>query len=354
MQVADQLKAKGIPPHMMPGNVGENKKVHWPFMFNVEFDLGADPVFSAASRQQKFFQVTQEAGFLLCGISRAHNVTGSGGNLAPLGIEIRDRQSARQLNNAPIPIQTIGKHSRYLPIHEPFWIPPNAYVDITLSYLGDTATDVNSTGGENSRVSLTFWGYRMRDPRTGLGGTNVSKAAALAGFEHLGSLRPANIGSQGSVLWPYVFTFGLQPFQIPEAVPGQSLDTYFTVSQEAAFLCTHMMFTAFNVTGVPKTYTAFDWSFLDNPAFSSPGLYVTLQDPQSGRFFNMQPTPTSFIGNGDYPTALQSPLLLLPNSNMIARFLNQHATNTYAPYLSLFGYRIRLDDMDQITSLTTG
>lgn len=353
--IAEQLKQKGIPAHMMPGNVGENSKVHWPFMFNIEFDLGVDPIFSAGSRQQKFFQVTQEAGFLLCGISRAHNLPGTGGEQAPLGIDIRDRQSSRQLNNNPIPIQVFGRHSNYLPVHEPFWIPPNAYVDITLSYLGDVATDVNDTGGVSSKVTLTFWGYRMRNPQIGIGGTNVDKATALKGYDHLGALRPANVGSQGSVLWPYVFTFGQQPNQIPTLAPGQSADTFFTVSQEAAFLCTHMIATNYVRGGAsPYTYLQKDWFKYPLTGGNSPDLNFTLQDPQSGRFYNVQPTPIDFLGCGDFPSVLQSPLLLLPNSNMIARLINNHTTDTYCPYISLFGYRLRLDDMDRITSLTTG
>lgn len=358
MSVLSDLQSK-IPKHMMPGNVGQNSQVVWPFHFVVEFDLGANPIFSAATRLQKFFQVTQDAGFLLCGISRSSSGFDAGSELAFLGMDLRDRQSSRQFNSTPIPIQAIGRSSKYTRFFDPQWINPGAYVDVTLTSLVNTATLANtSSGGINSKITLTFYGYRMRNPQ-GINqlGTTVSEGT-IKGFDHLGSLRPPNVGNQQAVMWPYFFTTTIQTpgaDQIPVIVPGQGLDTSFSVSQEAAFIATHWILTNYLRTGAgPYQYTALDPIAQSNMSGQSPGLLYTLQDPQAGRVFNFNPTPVDFIGQGDFPTELQSPQLLLPNSVFVSRFQNNHPTNVYVPFITFFGYRVRLEDMDSIQSLTTG
>lgn len=355
MTVRDELLSK-IPRHMMPGNVGDTNKVIWPFHFTVEFDFGANPVWSSATRATKFFQVTQDAGFLLCGVARTSSSFDAGSELAPLGLDIRDRQSARQFNNSPIPIQMIGRSSKYTQFHEPLWINPSAFVDVTLSSLLNTATIANTSA--SAKITLTFFGYRMRSGGKTEMGTTVGKGQTIKGFDHLGALRPPNVGAQGSVMWPYFFTAGLptaSPDPIAVVNPGQGLDVSFTVSQEAAFIVTSWMQTTYLRTGAaPYAYTALDPDAQANVAGQAPGLSYTLQDPQSGRVYNFNPTPINFLGTGDNPTVLASPQLLLPNSVFIARYQNNHPSRVYVPFITFFGYRIRLEDMDSIQSLTTG
>lgn len=356
MSVESQLRSK-IPAHMFPGNVGNQNKVIWPFHFTVEFDFGANAVWSSATRLTKFFQVTQDAGFLLTGIARSHDGFNAGNELAPLGIDIRDRQSARQFNNAPIPLQAIGRHSKYTRIHEPLWINPAAFVDVTITSLLNTPTAASVA--PSGKMWLTFFGYRMRNPQGTAGAGVMAKGqGGVAGFDHLGALRPPNIGKEGSIMWPYFFACGL-PTATPDPIavvnPGQGVDASFTVSQEAAFIATHWQKVVYLRTGAgPYTYTALDPTAQANEAGNAPGLFYTLQDPQSGRVYNFNPTAMDFLGDGDFPTELASPQLLLPNSVFIARYQNQHPTNVYVPTIIFFGYRIRLEDMDQIQSLTTG
>ena len=258
MSVESNLR-KMIPAHLFPGNVGNQNKVIWPFHFTVEFDFGANPVWSAATRLSKFFQVTQDAGFLLTGVSRNNDNFNSGGELAPLGLDIRDRQSSRQFNNSPIPIQSIGRASKYTRIHEPLWINPAAFVDVTITSLVNAATAINTSPG--SKLSLTFFGYRMRT-QNGTQGSGMVAKGGVAGFDHLGALRPPNVGNQGSVMWPYFFTAGLptaSPDPIALVLPGSGIDASFTVSQEAAFIVTHWQKTVYLRTGAgPFTYTALD------------------------------------------------------------------------------------------------
>lgn len=356
MNLDDEL-AKKLPAHMMPGNVGLNDKVTWPFNFTVNFDFGANPVWSSSSSKQSFFQVTQDAGFLLCGISRDSSKFDSAGTLAPLGLDIRDRQSARQFNNSPIPLQMIGRSSKYTQFHEPLWINPSAFVDITVSSLLNTQTAVNTS--TESKLSLNFFGYRMRTAKGANAlGTTVGKGQTVQGFDHLGALRPANVGSQGSIMWPYFFTTGL-PTATPDPIailqPGGAVDTSFTVSQEAAFIVTSWIATVYERTGAgPYTYTALDPTAQSAEGGLAQGLSFTMQDPQSGRVYNFNPTPVDFLGQGDFPTVLASPQMLLPNSVFIVRYQNNHPTRVYVPFVTFFGYRVRLEDMQNIQSLTRG
>jgi hypothetical protein len=328
--------------------------VQWPFQFTVDFDMGANPVWSTSINLQKFFQVTQEAGFLLIGVSRNHTTYNSASELAPLALDIRDRQSSRQLNGSPIPLQMLGRSSKYTQFHEPLWINPAAYVDLTITSLAPNTTGVNSSA--ESKFSLTFWGYRMRNPAgVNMMGTSVGKGGAVHGFDHLGALRPANVGTEGTVMWPYFYITTLGPQQYPVVAPGSGLDTYFSVSQEAAFLITHMMSVVYERSGTGPNYM---WTALDpvqqpNGTGYAPGLTYNMTDPQSGRVFNYNPTPMDYVGPGDFPSVLQAPMLMLPNTTMITRFQNQHASRVYCPYVCFFGYRLRLSDMQAIQSLTT-
>lgn len=148
-----------LPAYMVPGNVGDFTEVTWPFWHTVEFDFGTNPVFGPNTRQTKSFQVTQEAGFLVTGISRKTYAYSTASELAPLQIEIRDRQSSRQLNDRPIPLQMIGKKSRQTVLPTAYLLMPNAAVDIIMSswLTADAAASVGS-----GKVEISIHGYRMR------------------------------------------------------------------------------------------------------------------------------------------------------------------------------------------------
>lgn len=150
--------AQVIPPYMMPGNVGGYNKVTWPYWFQVNFDFGANPTWSPSTRQTQSFQVTQEAAFLLMAISRKSYGYSTASELAPLQVEIRDRQSSRQFNDRPIPLQMIGKKSRPSVLPTPLLVMPNAFLDVTAS---SWITGSQATVG-TGKLQLSFFGYRIR------------------------------------------------------------------------------------------------------------------------------------------------------------------------------------------------
>ena len=150
--------AQVIPAYMMPGNVGGYNKVTWPFWSQVNFDFGTNPTYSSSTRQTQSFQVTQEAALLLMSISRKSYGYSTSSELAPLQVEIRDRQSSRQFNDRPIPMQMIGKKSRPTVLPTPLLIMPNAFIDVTVS---SWLTGSQATVG-SGKMQFSFYGYRIR------------------------------------------------------------------------------------------------------------------------------------------------------------------------------------------------
>ena len=164
----EQNLKKFIPPHLMPKNVGNIHKVAWPFWYSVEFNLNDDATFNAsddltsALRLTSSFQVSQEAGFLITGISRHADDYSGGGDLGPLQIEIRDRQSSRFFNNRPIPIQNIGIEGYETEFPTPFLVMPNAFIDVELSTFLESGVTQNVAGDPTGLHQFTFHGFRLR------------------------------------------------------------------------------------------------------------------------------------------------------------------------------------------------
>ena len=162
MDLRGQLK-QILPQYMMPGNVGEINKVTWPFWYTVSFDLGTDPTIGPNTRQTQSFQISQEACFLLMQVTRKPFSYDNAGDLAPLAITIKDRQSSRQFNDLPIPIQNIGKKKNGTILPTPMYFAPNAFVEVELTSW--ITADMASTG--NGKHEFVFFGYRMRAKEAG-------------------------------------------------------------------------------------------------------------------------------------------------------------------------------------------
>jgi hypothetical protein len=157
MNLRSHLK-QFLPPYMMPGNVGGYTEVTWPFWETVSFNFGTDPSWSSATRQVQSFQVTQEAGWLVTHLARKSYGYNTASELAPLQIEIRDRQSSRQFNDRSIPIQMIGRRSKPTVFPTPLLIMPNAFIDVIMSSWVDGTMPTTGSG----RLDLILFGYRIR------------------------------------------------------------------------------------------------------------------------------------------------------------------------------------------------
>lgn len=149
-----------LPANLVPGNVGEYSSITWPFWYQADFDFGVNPSFTQNTRQVQSFQNTQEAAFLFMSVARSHNGYDNASALAPLQIEMRDRQSSRQFNDRPIPLQMIGRRNHQTVLPTPLLIMPNAFLDVTATSFVPAGNTMASTG--TGKFQLSFFGYRIR------------------------------------------------------------------------------------------------------------------------------------------------------------------------------------------------
>ena len=157
-----------LPNHMMPGNVGGINEVTWPFFFEANVDFGDDPAIADNNFARSFFQVDQEAAFLIMSICRSHSTNAAGQSAtinAPIQIELIDRQSSRRFSNAPIPLQMIGSDSCPSIFPTPMYMMPNAFLDIVASGIPAAANPVEFNG--SGLFQLSFFGYRIRTEDAG-------------------------------------------------------------------------------------------------------------------------------------------------------------------------------------------
>jgi hypothetical protein len=154
-----QQMSDSLPDYMMPGNIGQINQVTWTFYFNLTFDFGANPIWGPGLTQTQSFQVDQEACFLMMGITRSSSAYNTAGELAPLQLEMKDRQSSRVFDNSPIPIQAYGTMSNLTVLPTPFLLMPNAFFDVTLTSM---QTQTQGTISATSQQHFSFFGYRMR------------------------------------------------------------------------------------------------------------------------------------------------------------------------------------------------
>lgn len=148
----------GLPSNMQPSNVGDIDKVTWPFWFSLVFDFGTNPTYGQGTKISQSFQVSNEAAFLLTSIGRKSWDSTNAGDLAPLQIELRDRQSSRLFNDKPIPIQNIGKKFLLSSFSAPMLLAPNAFFEVIMtSWL--TADQACVGQGKHE---IFFYGSRIR------------------------------------------------------------------------------------------------------------------------------------------------------------------------------------------------
>lgn len=150
-----------LPEYMVPGNVGGLTEVCWPFYFQTNIDLGQDPSIVSNNIVRGFFQVDQEAGFIMqsVGVSYGSDAAGlSACPNAPLKVEFIDRQSSRRFNSLPMPIQMIGYNSNPSVFPTGMYVQPNAFIDVEVSGIPDVAQTFQGSG----LIQFSFFGLRIR------------------------------------------------------------------------------------------------------------------------------------------------------------------------------------------------
>lgn len=167
--------------------------------------------------------------------------------------------------------------------------------------------------------------------------------------KNLGPLAPGNLGDINKVIWPFFFSTDLPQTAIG---PNETFQTGFSVTQEAAFIMMSFTQTVYRDTGT-------QWVYLDpndsaGTYSQAPGLTFTLRDGSSSRQFFNTPMNISNYGNPRFPTKFPRPIMLLPNQVMQVAFQNQSQGTNYVPFITAFGYRIRIEDAQNFLSLVYG
>lgn len=160
-------------------------------------------------------------------------------------------------------------------------------------------------------------------------------------------LMPGNVGDINRVIWPFWFTFSS-----PEVTPNQTSQASLSISQEAAFIWMAFSKVVYKKTGAQ--YVAIDPAQEATADGEANGLNFQFRDAQSSRVFSQTVLPLDAFGDPNFPSVLQTPIMFLPNSTVECVYSNSDATATYVPFITLFGYRVRLEDAQKIMSLVHG
>lgn len=171
-------------------------------------------------------------------------------------------------------------------------------------------------------------------------------------FDHgiLSGFQPGNIGDINRVIWPFWFTFSTQNIS-----PGQSFVASFSVTQEAGFLMRYVTKQVYTVDPITQFMTYIDPFNFNEDVNSANGLVVGMKDAQSSReFYGRSLQDIDMWGSANFPTYFPSAVFLLPNQTMQLTLSNNSATETYVPFVSVVGYRVRVQDAQKILSTVSG
>lgn len=159
-----------------------------------------------------------------------------------------------------------------------------------------------------------------------------------------------NINGINSVIWPFFFTSVNSPLLAPNTVNTTNI----TITQEAPFILVKMVKSVFRITDYGLPAMTVDYiDPQDTADQNAPGLQFTMSDSQSGKSFFDNPIDIDHIGDAKFPYKMPSPFMMLPNSNFEISYYNNHASNFYVAWLTFIGYRLRIDNAQNLLGLVT-
>lgn len=220
--------------------------------------------------------------------------------------------------------------------------------------------DYRKIRGENRNQQM----QTQLNNRTQGGPAVAGQAAAQAGGNGWGArsladkfatgiqsgFQPGNIGDINRAIWPFAFQFNSQNGVVNDIAPGQSATLSFSVTQEAGFLLRQISQSTFRKNLVTGEYEYIDPFYFDEAVNSPNGLKFSMEDASSTRFFNGRVSQElSLLGNANFPKIYPSTVFMLPNQTMSLNISNS-GTDTFRPFVTVWGYRIRVEDAQKILS----
>lgn len=215
---------------------------------------------------------------------------------------------------------------------------------------------------DQMRASLERRGMGDIPAQAGAGGNAGRRLQEKFSDGILSGIQPGNIGDINRVIWPFAFQFQTQNGVVADVEVGQTQTLAFTVTQEAGFLMRTISHSTFRRGGTAGNYfyTYIDPYYFNEDANSPNGLTFVMQDAVSTRQYTgslngrtMQEVST--LGNANFPKIYPSTVFLLPNQTMLMKLTNNSPTNdVYRSFITVWGYRIRVEDAQKILSTVTG
>jgi hypothetical protein len=160
----------------------------------------------------------------------------------------------------------------------------------------------------------------------------------------LPNLMAGGLDDVNKIIWPFWFTTGFLSI-----LPETSVSRFISVSQEAAFVWTHITRAIFEK--VELDGGIFEWNYIDPNDFQDgvvEDLQFTVTDAQSSRTFFDNPISLNHVGHAQEPEKLDSPMLIAANNNIEVKYFNNNAARTYVPSVTFHGYRVRIKDSQEI------
>jgi hypothetical protein len=173
---------------------------------------------------------------------------------------------------------------------------------------------------------------------------NIATLEAQLGSK-LPDITSAGIKDINQVIWPFIFSTGF----VKTGGGLKFTEKNITITAEAGFVAVKLIKQVFEKVG-SGDFRLIDPN--DYKALQIEELKVSISDPQSGRNFFRNPMPIQSIGDSKFPTKLEGRPMILPNSAMKIEFYND-GTKEYYSNISVVGYRIRIENAQDLLSLVT-
>lgn len=159
-------------------------------------------------------------------------------------------------------------------------------------------------------------------------------------------LAPGNVGDINRVIWPFYFTTDRV-----EVAPQSNVRSSFVVTLEASYVWMSYTKTVFVKNTEDNSQSYLDPDNFDN--FAS-GLKFFIRDPQSQRQFFNRPIDIDHVGNPRWPSALPAPQMILPRSTIEVTYVNETEDTIYIPQITFYGYRIRMENQQELLGTVWG
>ena len=212
---------------------------------------------------------------------------------------------------------------------------------------------VKAMGSHNQRLDATAKAMR----RGGMSGNESGCYDQMQLTDVPYWTAPGNVGDINTVIWPFYFATEFLEI-LPNTGGGGgsavgSVSSSFSVTQEAAFIAmwfTKVVFLKTVIAGVTN------YQYLDPDASAgggkAVGLSVSFTESSSTRQLVNLTMNMDHIGSPRFPSLMPTPMLLLPLENFKTIYSNS-GNDTFVAFITFFGYRIRIQDINNIQSTTS-